>query len=155
MAASTLKKTPLNDVHRALGARMVDFGGWDMPVQYAGLVAEHKAVRSGVGLFDVSHMGQIEVRGPQALQLVEKVTCNRAAALADGQAHYSGLLNERGGFIDDLLVHRVNAERFFLCVNAANQDADDAWIRKHNDLDCEIDFRSDDFALLAIQGPNA
>lgn len=154
MAAETLKQTPLNAAHRALGARMVDFGGWDMPVQYAGLVAEHKAVRESVGLFDVSHMGQIEVRGPEALDLVELVTSNRAASLKDGQAQYSGLLNERGGFIDDLLVHRIGDERYFLCVNAANQETDFAWIREHNRFDCEAVFLSDDYALLAIQGPN-
>ncbi len=134
---------------------MVDFGGWDMPVQYAGLVAEHQAVRSSVGLFDVSHMGQIEIRGPQALDLVEIVTSNRVASLANGQAQYSGLLNERGGFIDDILVHRVNDQRYFLCVNATNQEKDDAWIREHNRFDCEVDYASDRYALLAIQGPQA
>src|SRR5690606_39037384 len=98
-AEATLKKTPLNAVHRSAGARMVDFGGWDMPVEYSGIVAEHMAVRKSVGLFDVSHMGEIEVVGPQALDLVELATSNRAAGLKDGQAQYSGLLNERGGFI--------------------------------------------------------
>src|SRR5690606_33003874 len=112
-----LKKTPLNDVHRAMGAKMADFGGCDVPVEYSGILAEHMAVRTGVGLFDVSHMGEIEVRGPHALQLVEHVTSNRAASLKDGQAQYSGLLNERGGFIDDLLVHRMDENRYFLCVN--------------------------------------
>ena len=133
--AAELKKTPLNDVHRALGAKMVDFGGWDMPVEYSGILAEHMAVRERVGLFDVSHMGEVEISGPQALELVEHVTSNRAASLKDGQAHYSGLLNERGGFIDDLLVHRMDENRYFLCVNAGNQDRDFEWIRDHNSFE--------------------
>jgi len=149
-----LKKTPLNAVHRAAGARMVDFGGWDMPVEYSGLVAEHLAVRRSVGLFDVSHMGEIEIRGPQALELVELATSNRAASLKDGQAQYSGLLNERGGFIDDLLVHRVAADRFFLCVNASNQERDFEQVQSLNDFnDAEAEFVSENYAQLAVQGP--
>lgn len=154
--SADLKKTPLNAVHRAAGARMVDFGGWDMPVQYpAGIAAEHMAVRSGVGLFDVSHMGEIEVTGQQALELLEKVTCNRVANLQDGQAHYTGLLNEQGGFIDDLLVHRVGEGHFFLCVNASNQDADYAHIAAQAEGDVKVDFVSDRWAQLAVQGPKA
>jgi aminomethyltransferase len=153
--AAALKKTPLNDVHRALGAKMVDFGGWDMPVEYSGILAEHQAVRERVGLFDVSHMGEIEIRGPQALELVEHVTCNKAASLQDGQAHYSGLLNERGGFVDDLLVHRMDENRYFLCVNAGNQDRDFEWIRDHNSFDAEVEFQSHLWAQIAIQGPRA
>ncbi|MCB1021935.1 MAG: glycine cleavage system aminomethyltransferase GcvT [Bryobacterales bacterium] len=153
--SAELEKTPLNDAHRALGAKMVDFGGWDMPVEYSGILAEHQAVRERVGLFDVSHMGEIEIRGPQALDLVEHVTSNRAASLEDGQAHYSGLLNERGGFIDDLLVHRMDPNRYFLCVNAGNQDRDYAWIRDHNSFDAEVEFQSHLWAQLAIQGPRA
>jgi aminomethyltransferase len=153
--AAELKKTPLNDVHRALGAKMVDFGGWDMPVEYSGILAEHTAVRERVGLFDVSHMGEVEVSGPQALDLVEHVTSNRAASLKDGQAQYSGLLNERGGFIDDLLVHRMDENRYFLCVNAGNQDRDFEWIRDHNSFDAQVEFQSHLWAQLAIQGPRA
>ncbi len=148
-----IRKTPLNDAHRALGAKMVDFGGWDMPVEYSGILAEHTAVRERVGLFDVSHMGEIEIRGPQALELVEHVTSNRAASLEDGQAQYSGLLNERGGFIDDLLVHRMDENRYFLCVNAGNQDRDFEWIRDHNSFEAEVEFQSHLWAQLAIQGP--
>ena len=149
-----LQKTPLNDAHRALGAKMVDFGGWDMPVEYSGIIAEHMAVRERVGLFDVSHMGEIEIRGPQALELVEHVTTNRAANLDDGQAHYAGLLNERGGFIDDLLVHRMDANRYFLCVNAGNQRRDFEWIRDRNSFDAEVEYQSHLWAQLAIQGPS-
>jgi len=134
---------------------MVDFGGWDMPVQYSGLVAEHEAVRQRAGLFDVSHMGQLEITGPDALDLVERVSCNRAASLKDGQAHYAGLLNERGGFIDDMLVHRISDERYFLCVNASNQDRDFEWIVDHNDFDAQVENVGQDYALLAIQGPRA
>ncbi|MBI1357435.1 MAG: glycine cleavage system aminomethyltransferase GcvT [Acidobacteria bacterium] len=151
-----LLKTPLNEVHRASGARMVDFGGWDMPVQYpAGIAAEHMAVRTGVGLFDVSHMGEIEVTGPQALDLLEKVTCNRVANLQDGQAHYTGLLNEQGGFIDDLLVHRVGEGHYFLCVNASNQDKDYAHIAAQAEGDVKVDFVSKSWAQIAVQGPKA
>lgn len=154
-SAASLRQTPLNAVHRAAGARMVDFGGWDMPVEYSGLVAEHLAVRKSVGLFDVSHMGEIEVRGPQALELVELATTNRAASLEDGQAQYSGLLNERGGFIDDLLVHRVAADHYFLCVNASNQERDFAQIESINQFaDAQATFVSDNYAQLAVQGPN-
>src|SRR5678816_2930286 len=101
-APSPLKATPLNSVHRALGARMVDFGGWDMPVQYSGIIEEHNTVRTAVGLFDVSHMGEIEIRGPQAAQLTDSVTTNAVARLAQGQAQYSGLLYDHGGFVDDI-----------------------------------------------------
>ena len=150
-----LKQTSLNAAHKALGAKMVDFGGWEMPVSYSSLINEHHAVRRRVGLFDVSHMGQIEVRGPEALALVDRVTTNRVAALKDGQAHYSGLLNDAGGFIDDLLVHRIDENTFFLCVNASNQDADYDWIVAHNDLDCQVEAQGHRWALLAIQGPRA
>lgn len=134
---------------------MVGFGGWDMPVEYEGVVAEHNAVRTGVGLFDVSHMGEIEVRGPQAVDLVDSLCSNRAASLRDGQAQYSGLLNPRGGFLDDLLVHRLATEHFLLCVNAANQVADFEWIRGNNPFDAEVELASERYAQLAIQGPQA
>ena len=151
----TLKKTPLNDVHRAAGARMVDFGGWDMPVEYSGIIAEHMAVRTAAGLFDVSHMGEIEVRGPQALDLVNYVTSNNAAALADGQAQYSGLLYPSGGFVDDILVHRIESKHYFLCVNASNQDKDFEWIVSQNSFDAEVEFAGPKYVQLAIQGPKA
>ncbi len=132
---------------------MVNFGGWDMPVEYCGIVAEHRAVRTSVGLFDVSHMGEIEVRGPQSVDLIDSLCSNRAASLRDGQAQYTGLLNPQGGFVDDLIVHRIAADHYFLCVNAANQDTDFAWMRNRNRCEADVTFLSDDFAQLAIQGP--
>ncbi len=159
MAASPdLQKTPLNDVHRACGAKMVDFGGWDMPVQYSGILDEHHAVRTAVGLFDVSHMGEIEVRGPQATELVDYVTTNHAAKLKPGQAHYSGLLYETGGFVDDILVHKIDDTHFFLCVNASNQEKDYRHIvARHGEtaFEAEVEFASPRYAQLAIQGPLA
>ncbi|MDQ6707842.1 MAG: glycine cleavage system aminomethyltransferase GcvT, partial [Acidobacteriota bacterium] len=150
-----MKRTSLNEVHRASGAKMVDFGGWDMPVQYSGVVDEHHAVRQAVGLFDVSHMGEIEVRGPEAAKLVDSVTTNAVAKLKIGQAQYSGLLYEHGGFVDDILVHKVAEDSFFICVNASNQDKDFAHIRSLNQFDAEVEFTSDRYAQLAIQGPLA
>jgi aminomethyltransferase len=130
--AAPLKKTALNATHRALKAKMVDFGGWDMPVEYpcpgGGLIAEHMAVRTGVGLFDVSHMGEIQFRGPGALAAVQHVTMNDASKLEDGQAHYSALLTPTGAFVDDILVHRLGANDYLLVVNAGTTDKDYAWI---------------------------
>src|SRR4051794_9236546 len=154
-AAPALRPTPLNSAHRALGAKMVDFGGWDMPVQYSGLIAEHNAVRTGVGLFDVSHMGEIEIRGPEAARLTDFVTTNAVGKLKLGQAHYSGLLYDHGGFVDDILVHKVADEHFFLCVNASNQEKDFEHIRAQNRFDAEVEFSSDRYAQLAVQGPRA
>src|ERR671926_955483 len=123
-SASSLRTTPLNSVHRSLGAKMVDFGGWDMPVQYSGIIDEHNTVRNAVGVFDVSHMGEIEIRGPEAARLTDFVTTNNVQKLKTGQAHYSGLLYEHGGFVDDILVHKVADDHFFLCVNSSNQEKD-------------------------------
>ena len=137
---------------------MVDFGGWDMPVQYAGLVEEHNTVRNAVGLFDVSHMGEIDIRGPQALNLVDFVSTNHAGKLKIGQAHYAGLLYEHGGFVDDILVHKVADDHFFLCVNASNQEKDFLHIQAQNQQhgwDCEPRLTSDNYAQIAIQGPFA
>lgn len=150
-----LRATPLNAVHRRLGARMVDFGGWDMPVQYTSILEEHHAVRRAVGLFDVSHMGEVEIRGPEALRLVNFATSNDAARLTDGRAQYSALLYPHGGFVDDILVHRVAADSFFLCVNAANQEKDYEHLRAINRFDAEVDFASERYVQLAIQGPKA
>lgn len=150
-----LKKTPLNALHRSAGARMVDFGGWDMPVQYSGILDEHSAVRNAVGLFDVSHMGEIEVTGPEALLLVNQVSTNNAAKLAVGQAHYSGLLYDHGGFVDDILVHKVAEDSFFLCVNASNQDKDYEHIAAQNRFDCKVDNAGARYAQIAVQGPKA
>src|ERR1039457_497545 len=154
-AASALRSTPLNCVHRALGARMVDFGGWDMPVQYSGIIDEHNAVRHSVGVFDVSHMGEIEIRGPEAAQLTDYVTTNAVQKLKIGQAHYSGLLYEHGGFVDDILVHKVSGDHYFLCVNASNQDKDFAHIVAQNHFDAVVENSGDRYAQIAIQGPKA
>jgi aminomethyltransferase len=134
---------------------MVDFGGWEMPVQYSGILDEHRAVRTAVGLFDVSHMGEIEVRGEEAAALVDSVTTNHAAKLKPGQAHYSALLYETGGFVDDILVHKVDEQHFFLCVNASNQEKDFEHIRTHNRFRAEVEFAGHKYAQLAIQGPAA
>lgn len=138
-----------------MGARMVDFGGWDMPVQYSGIIEEHLAVRQRVGLFDVSHMGEIEVRGPEALKLVEYVTTNAASKLKTGQAQYSALLYEHGGFVDDILVHKVADDHYFICVNASNQDKDYEHIAAHNTFDAKVENAGARYAQLAIQGPRA
>ena len=151
----SLKVTPLNAVHRQMGAKMVDFGGWDMPVQYRGILDEHKAVRTAVGVFDVSHMGEIVVRGPEALELVNHVSCNDASKLSVGQVHYSGLLYEHGGFVDDILVHKVAEDEYFICVNASNQDKDYEHIVAHNTFQATIENAGPRYAQIAVQGPKA
>jgi aminomethyltransferase len=152
---AVLKRTPLKSVHRRSGARMVDFGGWDMPVQYSGVMDEHHTVRRAVGLFDVSHMGEIEIRGPEAFELVNYAATNAPARLASGQAQYSALLYEHGGFVDDILVHKVDGNHFFLCVNASNQEKDYEHIRGANRFDAQVDLASDRYAQIAVQGPMA
>jgi len=154
---SPLKKTPLNAAHRALKAKMVDFGGWEMPVEYAGLIAEHIAVRTGVGLFDVSHMGEIQFRGPGALAAVEHITMNEAARLKDGQAQYSALLTPEGTFVDDILVHRLSPNDYLLVVNAGTTEKDYAWIRKQVGAwpGIHISDYSGYYSQLAVQGPRA
>jgi aminomethyltransferase len=136
---------------------MVDFGGWDMPVEYSGILAEHAAVRTAAGLFDVSHMGEIEIRGPQALALVQRVTSNDAARLEVGQAQYSGLMTAQGTFVDDLLVHKMAEEHYLLCVNAGNQDVDYAHIVQHNTFGqgAQVEDAGPRYAQLALQGPRA
>src|ERR1700693_4926568 len=134
---------------------MVNFGGWDMPVEFSGIVAEHMATRTAAGLFDVSHLGEIEVRGARALELVQHVTCNDASRLAVGQAHYSGLMTEQGTFVDDLLVHKISDAHYFLCVNASNQDQDFEHIRAHNRAGAQIENAGERYSQLAIQGPKA
>ena len=134
---------------------MVDFGGWDMPVQYSGIMEEHNAVRNAVGIFDVSHMGEIEIRGKEAAQFTDFVTTNHAAKLKIGQAHYSGLLYPHGGFVDDILVHKVTDNHFFLCVNASNQEKDFEHILAHDRFDAQVELTSDRYAQIAIQGPRA
>ena len=151
--APVLKRTSLHSLHRRLGAKMVDFGGWEMPVQYSGILDEHHAVRRSVGVFDVSHMGEIEIRGPEALRLAEYVTTNAVSRLKTGQAQYSGLLYEHGGFVDDVLVHKVADDHFFFCVNASNQEKDFEHIRDRNRFNAAVDFASDRYAQIAVQGP--
>jgi aminomethyltransferase len=154
-ATTDLKRTPLFDIHLASKAKMVDFGGWNMPVQYSSILEEHNAVRKAVGLFDVSHMGEIDVRGPEARTLVDWVATNNAAKLKLGQAQYSALLYDHGGFVDDILVHKVAEEHFFLCVNSSNQEKDFEHILEHNHFAAQVEFSSDRYAQLAIQGPKA
>src|SRR5271168_3354574 len=154
-AAVELRKTALNPVHRRLGAKMVNFGGWDMPLEYSGIIAEHMAVRTRAGLFDVSHMGELEIRGPGALQLVQWVSCNNAAKLTVGQAHYSGLMTSRGTFVDDLLVHKISDTHYLLCVNAGNQDRDFDYISSQNQTDAEAENAGARYSQLAVQGPRA
>ena len=154
-ATATLKCTPLNAIHRGAKARMVDFGGWDMPVQYSGIIEEHNAVRQAVGLFDVSHMGEIEIRGPEAVLCADFLTTNAVSKLRIGQAHYSGLLYDHGGFVDDILVHKVAENHIFICVNASNQDKDHEHMRSLNRFDAVIEFTSDQYAQLAVHGPLA
>ena len=163
--AAPLKKTALNATHRALKAKMVDFGGWDMPVEYpaagdglcVGLIAEHMAVRTGVGLFDVSHMGEIQFRGPGALAAVQHITMNDAARLTDGQAHYSALLTPSGTFVDDILVHRLSPNDYLLVVNAGTKDKDFAWIRQQVGSwpGIHLSDYSSYYSQLALQGPRA
>jgi aminomethyltransferase len=160
-AAPALKKTALNATHRALKAKMVDFGGWDMPVEYpcpgGGLIAEHLAVRNGVGLFDVSHMGEIQFRGPGSLAAVQQITMNDASKLKDGQAHYSALLTPQGTFVDDILVHRLSENDYLLVVNAGTKDKDYAWIRQQVGgwPGIHLNDYSPHYSQLAIQGPRA
>jgi len=154
-ATAELRKTALNSIHRRLGAKMVNFGGWDMPVEYSGIIAEHMAVRTRAGLFDVSHMGELEIRGPGALALVQHVTCNNAAKLVAGQAQYSGLITSRGTFVDDLLAHKISETHYLLCVNAGNQDADFEHVVAHNRFDARAENTGPGYSQLAIQGPRA
>jgi aminomethyltransferase len=151
-----LKRTPLHACHVELGGRLVPFAGWEMPVQYAGVIEEHRAVRTAAGLFDVSHMGEIRVRGAGAEALLQGLTPNDVAKLAPGRAHYSGLLTERGTYVDDLLVYRLAADDFLVVVNASNAERDLAWIASRAaGGDAEVVDESDRWALLALQGPKA
>ncbi|MGA2878537.1 MAG: glycine cleavage system aminomethyltransferase GcvT [Bryobacteraceae bacterium] len=150
-----LQATALNSTHRRMGAKMVDFGGWDMPLQYSGILEEHRAVRSTVGLFDVSHMGEIEIHGTDAAALTDYVSTNATAKLQPGQAQYSGLLYEHGGFVDDILVHKVASDHYFLCVNASNQEKDYQHIASANRDQAAVELSSDRYSQLAIQGPRA
>jgi aminomethyltransferase len=152
---SESRKTPLNAWHRRHKARMVDFGGWDVPIEYSGIIQEHMAVRTTAGLFDVSHMGEILIEGPEALPLVQSVTSNDASKLQDGQIQYSALLYPEGTFVDDILVHRFSAGKFFLCVNASNTEKDFNWISRQNQFSASVLNVSSHYAQIALQGPQA
>ena len=153
--AVSLKRTPLYELHRELGAKLIDFGGWEMPVQYSGILEEHRAVRERAGIFDVSHMGELEVTGPEALAALQELTPNDVARLADGRCHYSAFLTDRGTFVDDLLVYRRAADSFLLVVNASNTAKDFEWAKTHASREARVADASDSFALLAVQGPRA
>jgi aminomethyltransferase len=153
--AQTLLRTPLHDRHVALGARMVPFAGWEMPVQYAGVIPEHRAVRSDCGVFDVSHMGEFEVEGPRATELLQATLSNDLEKIGLGQAQYTLLTNERGGIIDDLIVYRLDEFRYLLIVNAANREPDRRWLREREIPGSDVRDVSDEYALLAVQGPRA
>ncbi len=159
IAAAAVRKTALNAVHRQMGAKMVDFNGWDMPVEYpaaigCGIINEHMAVRTGVGIFDVSHMGDIRLAGPQALTAVQHISMNDAARLAVGQAQYSALLYPQGTFVDDVIVHRLGEDEYLLVINAGTREKDFDWVRDNTrQFDCAVENLSDDFTQIAIQGP--
>ncbi len=155
MAAQALRHTPLYEEHKALGARLVDFAGWEMPVQYEGIKTEHEAVRTAAGLFDVSHMGEVIIRGPQAEEAVQRLVTRDVSRLAVGQAGYAAVCYETGGTVDDVLVYRTSDD-FLIVVNASNREKDVAHFRENTgDLDAEVADESDDWALLALQGPRA
>lgn len=150
-----MKYVTLNDLHVALGAKMIEFAGYNMPVLYNNLIQEHNAVRNSVGVFDVSHMGEFKLVGEKALDLIQLVTSNDASKLTDGKVQYSCLPNDKGGIVDDLLVYRYSANEYYLVVNASNIEKDWNWISKHNTFGVEMTNMSDDLSLLAVQGPNA
>jgi aminomethyltransferase len=156
LTADELKRTPLHSAHVKAGARMVPFVGWHLPVQYMGIVDEHMAVRERAGLFDVSHMGEFSVRGVQAEEFLQRVTCNNVAKLKVDRAQYTGLMLPNGAFVDDLLIYRLDGDDFLLVVNAANTEKDLAWLREHAvGFEVELSDVSDDFCQIALQGPRA
>jgi len=149
------KQVPLNDLHEKLGAKMVPFAGYNMPVRYSSDIEEHMTVRNGVGVFDVSHMGEFKVEGPQALDLIQRITSNDASKLVDGQAQYTCLPNEQGGIVDDLIVYRIKENDYFIVVNASNIEKDWNWFSKYNTKGATLKNLSDDMCLFAVQGPKA
>lgn len=150
-----MKKTTFYSIHEKLGAKIVDFAGYKMPIQYTSIIAEHKIVRTTVGVFDVSHMGEIFVRGEKALEFVNRITVNDASLLTDGKVQYSAMCFEDGGIVDDLLVYRISENEFMLVVNASNLEKDFAWMNKNNLFGVELVNESDEYSLLAVQGPNS
>ena len=153
--SQTLLRTPLHDRHVELGARMVPFAGWEMPVQYEGVIQEHRAVRTDAGVFDVSHMGEVMVEGPQATALLQSLLSNDLERIAPGEAQYTLLTNERGGIIDDLIAYRLGDCRYLLIVNASNRDTDFRWMKEREIRGSDVTDVSDEYALLAVQGPRA
>jgi aminomethyltransferase len=153
--AQTLQRTPLHGHHVALGARMVPFAGWEMPVQYEGVIQEHRAVRADSGVFDVSHMGELEVEGPRATELLQAVLSNDLEKIEAGQAQYTLLTNGRGGIVDDLIVYRLAPGRYLLIVNAANRETDFGWLKEREIPGSDVRDISEEYALLAVQGPRA
>jgi aminomethyltransferase len=150
-----VRRTPFYAFHKEAGARLIDFGGWEMPVQYTGILEEHAGCRERVGLFDVSHMGEVQILGPNALAAVQHLVTNDASKLIDGQAMYTAMCNERGGIVDDLIVYRFGAESFLICVNAANREKDYRWMVDHNPFGATIRNDSDFWAQIAVQGRHA
>lgn len=150
-----MKTTALNHIHKSLDAKMVPFAGYEMPVSYEGVNSEHETVRENVGVFDVSHMGEFFIEGKEALDLLQRVCTNDASKLVDGKAQYTCMPNETGGIVDDLIIYRFSAEKYLMVVNASNIDKDYAWINKHNTFDAQVINRSDEYGLLAVQGPKA
>ncbi len=151
----TLLRTPLHDRHAALGARLVPFAGWEMPVQYEGVIPEHRAVRTDAGVFDVSHMGELEIEGPRAKELLQGLLSNDLDKIGPGEAQYTLLTNERAGIIDDLIVYELEPTRFLLIVNASNREAAYGWLKEREIRGSEVSDRSNEYALLAVQGPKA
>ena len=150
-----MKKTKFNNIHKKLGAKLVDFAGFEMPVLYSSIIAEHKAVRESVGVFDVSHMGEVFVKGDKALDFVQYITVNDASKLYDGRVQYSAMCYADGGIVDDLLVYRVSEKEYLLVINGSNVDKDFAWMQENNKFGVELSNESDEYSLLAVQGPNS
>src|SRR5438876_8790558 len=153
--SQTLLRTPLHDRHLALGARMVPFAGWEMPVQYEGVIQEHRAVREDAGAFDVSHMGELEVEGPRARELLQSLLSNDLERLAPGGAQYTLLTNEHGGIVDDLIVYELDPFRYLLIVNASNCEEDFTWLKEREVPGSDVRDVSDEYGLIAVQGPHA
>jgi aminomethyltransferase len=150
-----MKKTTFNNIHKKLGAKLVEFAGYEMPIQYSSIIAEHKAVRNSVGVFDVSHMGEVFISGDKALEFVQHITINDASKLFPGRVQYSAMCYPDGGIVDDLLVYKISDKEFLLVVNASNIEKDFNWMKENNKFGVSIDNRSDEYSLLAVQGPNS
>jgi len=150
-----MKKTTFNNIHKKLGAKLVEFAGYEMPIQYSSIIAEHKAVRNSVGVFDVSHMGEVYISGEKALDFVQHITINDASKLFPEKVQYSAMCYPDGGIVDDLLVYRLSDKEFLLVINASNIDKDVSWMKENNKFGVSIDNRSDEYSLLAVQGPNS